>query len=64
MPATTIAPEPPPEDKLIACCDCGKPFVWAAAEQQYYASLRLSQPKRCASCRAIRKARITPAVQQ
>jgi CxxC-x17-CxxC domain-containing protein len=43
-------------DKTIACADCGQEFVFTASEQQFYADRQFSDPRRCASCRASRKA--------
>jgi len=45
-------------DKKILCKDCHLDFVWEANEQRFYASKGLLPPKRCSTCRAIRKATI------
>lgn len=47
-------------DKEIKCIDCGSMFSWTAQEQQYYASKRLSEPKRCPECRRRRRNSIVP----
>lgn len=45
------------EDKTIVCGDCHKEFVWTAGEQEWYADNQLTfPPKRCKSCREVRKA--------
>jgi Probable zinc-ribbon domain len=43
------------QDKELVCMDCGKPFIWTAKEQQFYADKQFSQPKRDAACRVIKK---------
>jgi CxxC-x17-CxxC domain-containing protein len=43
-------------DRTIACADCGQEFVFSASEQQFYADRGFSEPRRCPSCRATRKA--------
>ena len=45
-------------DKKIVCCDCQREFIWEANEQRFYASKGLLPPKRCRTCRAMRKATI------
>ncbi len=44
------------QDKVLTCADCGQEFTFTATEQQFYADRQFSDPRRCASCRAIRKA--------
>jgi CxxC-x17-CxxC domain-containing protein len=44
------------QDKVLTCADCGQEFTFTAAEQQFYADRGFSEPRRCASCRAVRKA--------
>lgn len=46
------------EDKTLICVECGKPFVWTARDQEFYAENNYKQPKRCKACREINKARI------
>jgi CxxC-x17-CxxC domain-containing protein len=43
-------------DRTITCADCGQEFVFSASEQQFYADRGFSEPRRCPSCRATRKA--------
>jgi len=43
-------------DKILRCEDCGQDFTFTASEQEFYASRDFSEPRRCSSCRAIRKA--------
>ncbi len=44
-------------DRSLTCVDCGAEFVHSAADQEYYAQKGfVSDPKRCASCRAARRA--------
>jgi CxxC-x17-CxxC domain-containing protein len=43
-------------DKVLTCADCGQEFVFSAREQEFYATRQFSEPRRCASCRASRKA--------
>lgn len=43
-------------DRTIACLDCGQEFTFTAGEQEFYAQRGFTEPpKRCPSCRAIRK---------
>jgi uncharacterized Zn finger protein len=48
------------KDVIIRCGDCGKAFTFTAGEQRYYASKRLSTPKRCQECRQVRKQTLVP----
>ncbi len=43
-------------DKNLTCADCGQEFVFTASEQDFYAQRNFTEPRRCASCRASRKA--------
>jgi CxxC-x17-CxxC domain-containing protein len=43
-------------DKTLTCVDCRQEFAFTASEQQFYADRQFSEPRRCPSCRAIRKA--------
>ena len=44
-------------DRTITCVDCGSEFTHSADDQQYYAEKGFSSdPKRCVSCRASRRA--------
>ena len=47
-------------DKTLTCADCGQEFVFTASEQDFYAQRGFTEPRRCASCRASRKAARTP----
>jgi CxxC-x17-CxxC domain-containing protein len=43
-------------DRSIACADCGQEFTFTAGEQEFYAQRGFTEsPKRCPSCRQIRK---------
>jgi CxxC-x17-CxxC domain-containing protein len=43
-------------DRAISCLDCGQEFTFTAGEQEFYAQRGFTEPpKRCPSCRAIRK---------
>ncbi len=44
------------QDKILTCADCGQEFAFSASEQQFYADRQFSEPRRCPSCRASRKA--------
>jgi CxxC-x17-CxxC domain-containing protein len=43
-------------DKVMTCADCSQDFVFTASEQEFYASRGFTEPRRCPSCRASRKA--------
>ena len=44
-------------DRTLTCVDCGVEFIHSAADQEYYVQKGFaSDPKRCASCRASRRA--------
>jgi CxxC-x17-CxxC domain-containing protein len=44
-------------DRTLNCVDCGVEFIHSAADQEYYAQKEFSSdPKRCTSCRASRRA--------
>ena len=44
-------------DRPINCVDCGVEFIHSAADQEFYAQKGfVSDPKRCTSCRASRRA--------
>lgn len=47
----------PYSDKQLTCADCGTTFTFSATEQERFAQLGFTnEPRRCASCRAARKA--------
>ena len=43
-------------DKALTCADCSQNFVFTASEQEFYATRGFTDPRRCSSCRASRKA--------
>ena len=43
-------------DKTLTCADCGQEFGFSASEQQFYSDRQFSEPRRCPTCRAVRKA--------
>jgi CxxC-x17-CxxC domain-containing protein len=43
-------------DKTITCSDCNQSFTFTASEQDFYAERGFTEPRRCPSCRASRKA--------
>ena len=43
-------------DKNLTCADCGQQFVFTSSEQDFYSQRGFTEPRRCASCRASRKA--------
>lgn len=44
------------QDKILTCVECGKEFVFTAGEQEFFAQKGfINEPKRCKSCKAIRK---------
>src|SRR6476659_1104910 len=44
-------------DRALNCVDCGVEFIHSAADQEYYVQKGfISDPKRCTSCRASRRA--------
>jgi CxxC-x17-CxxC domain-containing protein len=43
-------------DKVLTCSDCGQEFTFTASEQQFFADRQFTEPRRCPSCRAARKA--------
>ncbi len=44
------------QDKTLTCSDCGQEFTFTASEQEFFAQKGFSNPSRCPSCRAARKA--------
>ena len=42
-------------DKALTCADCSSEFVFTASEQEFFAERQFSEPRRCPSCRAVRK---------
>ena len=43
-------------DRNVTCRDCGQEFIFTAGEQAFYQERGFSEPQRCPSCRAARKA--------
>jgi CxxC-x17-CxxC domain-containing protein len=43
-------------DKTLTCADCGQSFTFTASEQDFFAERGFTEPRRCATCRANRKA--------
>ena len=43
-------------DKTLTCSDCGMEFAFTEREQEFYAEKGFTEPRRCPSCRASRKA--------
>lgn len=44
-------------DRTLTCVDCGVEFIHSAADQEFYEQKGfVSDPKRCTSCRASRRA--------
>jgi len=43
-------------DKVLTCSDCSQEFAFTASEQDFYAQRGFTEPRRCPSCRASRKA--------
>jgi CxxC-x17-CxxC domain-containing protein len=43
-------------DKTLTCSDCGQEFAFTGSEQQFYSDRGFTEPRRCPSCRASRKA--------
>lgn len=41
-------------DRQIVCQDCGESFTFSAAEEEFFRTRNLTQPKRCKNCRADR----------
>ena len=42
-------------DKQIRCGDCGRTFTLTSGEQDFYQQGGMSEPKRCETCREVRK---------
>ncbi len=43
-------------DKVLTCSDCSQEFTFTSSEQDFYAQRGFTEPRRCSSCRASRKA--------
>ena len=43
-------------DKTVTCQDCSQQFTFTADDQEFFATKGYTEPKRCPSCRQVRKA--------
>ena len=43
-------------DRTLTCVDCGEQFPFSAREQAFFAEKGFQTPKRCKSCKQVRKA--------
>ena len=43
-------------DRTLTCVDCGEEFPFSAREQTFFAEKGFQPPKRCKSCKQVRKA--------
>lgn len=50
-------------DKQLTCLDCGSDFTFTTGEQMYFWAKGLSEPKRCKSCRMLRKRSLSSIVE-
>lgn len=46
------------QDKTVKCKECGENFVITVDDQEWYKSKGFHEPKRCKSCRALRRQNI------
>ena len=45
------------QDKTLTCINCGQTFVFSASDQEYHSQKGYTnEPKRCPSCRQLRRA--------
>ena len=44
-------------DRHLICQDCGRPFTFSVKDQLFYEKNGWNPPKRCKSCRELRKTR-------
>jgi CxxC-x17-CxxC domain-containing protein len=44
------------QDKSLVCVECNQSFTFSADDQQFHADKGYTDPKRCPSCRASRRA--------
>lgn len=49
--------------KQLTCLDCGRDFTFTTGEQRYFWAKGLSEPKRCKSCRMLRKRSLSSIVE-
>lgn len=43
------------KDRETTCSDCGQKFIFTEGEQRFFWSKGMTEPKRCKSCRVIRR---------
>jgi hypothetical protein len=58
----TLDIRPEPTDTQLICIDCGASFTFTSGERKWFEAKRLSNPKlsdpkRCKSCRAAKRTR-------
>lgn len=46
------------QDKVIKCKECGDNFTLTVEDQNWYQNKGFTEPKRCKSCRALRRAKV------
>ena len=46
------------QNKTIKCKECGEDFVLTVDEQKWYEEKGFKEPKRCKSCRHLRREKI------
>lgn len=46
------------QDKELVCKECGDKFVLTVDDQEWYKSKGFHEPRRCKSCRALRRANV------
>lgn len=50
------------KDRIIICCDCGEEFIFDEGEQRFFIKNKLAPPKRCSTCRFLKKMDNAPEV--
>lgn len=45
-------------DQTLKCVDCSAEFAFSGGEAEFYQSKGLSIPKRCKSCRQVKRAKM------
>jgi hypothetical protein len=51
------------QEKVLSCVSCGNSYTLTAGEMSFYTSKQWNLPKRCAACRAERRAQRAAAAQ-
>lgn len=46
------------KDKVLKCKECGDNFTLTVDDQKWYEEKGFKEPKRCKSCRALRRANV------